>query len=284
MKIHNCKGCNEYKYIEKDGLCRDCYKGDKNNSPPRKKYVIDKTKSESNSVIPLDRFDSNKIPLTGRCIIGSFNRSINIQSGIEMLRMKKKHKDLNIYCIDSSGILTKFVNSLSGKVYHTNTMRKSDILDPRNIGINKTDCLCFDIRNDNFNNRTMPKIIEMLSQNSSEKTLIYFDTNNRNYKIEEAIRHARHHKTSINLIYTEYPPKNVSVSPKTRIHSVRDSVLSNKLTDILKPMEKRHITRNARNYPTTYTPNVLIKKPFENNYRTKEFSISKDERKIIKSI
>jgi hypothetical protein len=284
MKIHNCQKCKEYKYIEKDGLCKDCYDENKDYTPPTKKHIISKSKSRSNSVIPLNRFDNNKIPLTGRCIIGSFNRSINIQSGIEMLRMKKEYQNINLYCIDNSGILSKFVNALSGKIYQTNTMKKSNLLNPNYIDINNTESLCFDIRNDKFNGKTMPDLLEMLSENSSQNTLIYFDIHNTDYKIEEVIRHSRHYNTSINLIYTEFPPKNVSVCPITRVHSVRDSLLSKKLTKRLKAMEKRHITKNSRNYPTTYTPNVLIKKPFENNYRTKKFSISADERKIIKSI
>lgn len=281
MDIRNCIDCGEYKYIKKDGLCRDCYTNEKSISKTQNKF-IDKFKSESRSNIPLNKFS---YITNNNLILGSLNRSMNITAGIEMMRLKKKDKDLNLYCIDQSGILDKFISKLSGQII--NLGKNSN---PKQLNITDKN-VCVDIRNIKSNvTKILPDLMKILSKNNSDRTVLYVNFGryiDRNYKnrLSPILRHSRHYKTSINILSNKFPPRTILDNvPISRLHSIKDPKLAKDIQKITSIKKKKYITRRSTGYPITNNPDVLIKKPNSNKFERTQFSISKKEQKIIKSI
>lgn len=282
MDIRNCIDCGEYKYIKKDGLCRDCYTKNQSTESVQNQF-IDKFKSEKKSNIPLDKFS---YITNNNCILGSLNRSMNIMAGVEMMRLKKKNKNLNIYCIDRSGILDKFIKKLSGQVinFGNNNKRKNLNINDKNV--------CVDIRNAKLDiTNILPRLIKILSKYNSNKTVLYanfgryIDKSYDTKTLESVLRKARHYNTSINILCTAFPPRQIlSNIPITRVHSIRDPNLVTEIAKITSIRNKKYITGTSTSYPTTNNPDILFKEPSDNKFKRSQFSISKKEQKIIKSI
>lgn len=282
MDIRNCIDCGEYKYIKKDGLCRNCYTKEQSTDKVQNQF-INKFRSEKQSNIPLDKFS---YITNNNCILGSLNRSMNIMAGIEMMRLKKKNKDLNIYCIDQSGILDKFIKKLSGQIINLGNNHKV-----RNLHINNKN-VCVDLRNVKSDiTDILPNLMKTLSEYNSDKTVLYvnfgryIDKNYDNDSLQPILRHSRHYNTSINILCTVFPPRSIlSNVPITRIHSIKDPNLARDIPKITSIKNKKYITRTSTSYPTTNNPDVLVKEPSTNKFKQTKFSISNKEQKIIQSI
>ena len=207
-------------------------------------------------------------------------------AGIEMMRLKKKNKDLNIYCIDQSGILDKFIKKLSGQIINLGNNNKV-----KNLHINNKN-VCVDLRNVKSDiTDILPNLMKTLSEYNSDKTVLYvnfgryIDKNYDNDSLQPILRHSRHYNTSINILCTVFPPRSIlSNVPITRIHSIKDPNLATDISKITSIRNKKYITGTSTSYPTTNNPDVLVKEPSDNKFKQTKFSISNKEQKIIQSI
>lgn len=282
VRFHNCGKCKKYKFIKNDGLCKKCYENSQNVS----NKIFKKCKTESKSNIPLNIFKNSKT-INNRCILGSFNKTMNILAGLEILRMKRIYNDLNVYCLDNTGILSNFINKLSGNVHKSKNTKEEDLFDPKYLDLKNTNNLSIDIRNNKVNDIVIASILNLLSRHSNEKTIVYFDAKiGRDYTIKSSLSISTSYNTSINLIYENYYPssKIIGICPISRIHYINNQNLSDQLDKTINPMEKRHITTNPKSYANEPNQNVIIKRPDKNDYFGTSISVSKSEQRLIKSI
>lgn len=279
MKVQNCGSCGEYKYIESDGMCRDCYKSEKNGYNTS---IINKCKKEKESNIPLDRFNSNN----NNIILGSFNTSTTIMTGLEMLRLKRKYNDLKVYCVDKSGVLNKFIQLISGSIVTVGNQ-----FNINSLNLNGKENVCFDYTNLTKNTIDhLAKLLMKICKKDRKKTAVYINLHNdldRSYanKINKLLTRSRSYKTSINTISSTFPPDKMQYSsPITRIHKIGNPMLSNKLKSIISKKDRDYICNNSISYQSTNSPNVLIRDKKNKGYRRTKFNISKQEQKILNKI
>lgn len=102
MKIHRCKECNEYKYIESNGKCRDCYS---NSESDRDDYNI--------SYNPQNIIKTSR---TNQLILGMTGSGKTVGNKIEIAEMLD-NKNVDVYITDPLGSYTNFVQEYNGSVY-----------------------------------------------------------------------------------------------------------------------------------------------------------------------
>lgn len=100
MKVRRCKDCNEYKYIEGNGFCRDCYNGFKRSS----EYDI--------SYDTRDVFDS-KIGMN-QFVIGDMNSGKTVGNKLEIIELQEDN-NTRIYVVDLLGEYSDLVSEINAK-------------------------------------------------------------------------------------------------------------------------------------------------------------------------
>jgi Cdc6-like AAA superfamily ATPase len=100
MKVRRCKDCNEYKYIEENGFCRDCYNGFRRSS----EYNI--------SYDTRDVFDS-RIGMN-QLVVGDINSGKTVGNKLEMIELQEDN-DTRIYVVDLLGEYSDLVSEINAK-------------------------------------------------------------------------------------------------------------------------------------------------------------------------
>lgn len=288
MDVRHCIDCNEYKYIEKNGLCRDCYNSETKNktqssnntarSNSSNVSLLSNVKNNKKSNIELNIFNRHVSP--NRCIIGSFRRNMSIISGLEMFRLKKYFgkSNLNVYIIDDLNVFSRFIKYISGDIVSV-----GNNFNINNYNISNRN-ICFNINDKNAN---VGEILETISSLNKDKSVIYLNMDRLNMfdmkKIEKSIRRSRHYNTSVTFIKSDLPSRLIqSNCPITRIHHNMDKRVLNRISKITSNSKANYV-RNADYYPNTNSPDILYLNS-NNKFKKKKFDLSSQELKILSKI
>lgn len=102
MDIRKCKDCREYKYIEKDGLCRDCCGS-----------VAHRFSEYDLSYDPTDIIS----PTSNQFSFGKIGSGKTVANKIEIMNILAERDDTTIYVTDPLGHYSDFVSELGGSEY-----------------------------------------------------------------------------------------------------------------------------------------------------------------------
>lgn len=103
MNIRRCRDCNQYKYIESNGLCRSCYTGMKDRS------------SEYNLTYnPTDFLNFKKG--SNQLVLGMIGSGKTVGNKIEIAEILRQNKDVEAYIVDPLGGYRDFTEEFDGNI------------------------------------------------------------------------------------------------------------------------------------------------------------------------
>lgn len=103
MDIRRCQDCREYKYIEKNGLCRDCCQG-----------VSHRFSEYDVSYSPTDLISSGS---KNQLILGEIGSGKTVGNKAEIMKILADRDDTRVYITDPLGQYSDFVSEMGGSEY-----------------------------------------------------------------------------------------------------------------------------------------------------------------------
>lgn len=103
MKIRRCRDCNEYKYIESDGLCRSCHTG-----------VKDRSSEYNLTYDPTDILPFSKG--ANQLVLGMIGSGKTVGNKIEIADILRQRDDVEVYILDPLAGYEKFTKEYDGSV------------------------------------------------------------------------------------------------------------------------------------------------------------------------